>query len=310
MKTSVIMATYNGEKFIIEQLDSLRTQTMIPNEVIICDDCSIDNTVILIEQYIKKYNLKNSWKLIVNEQNLGYADNFCKATALAEGDYIFFADQDDIWEKTKIEIMLKIMEQKDDCQLLSTDYGIFGLNIDKMNIPKKTLELMPNNGVLEKIYFDKTSFYIGALGCCMCLRKTFYKEISDYWFDGWAQDDRMWRMSQCVDGCYLLHSNLTLHRLHDSNTATYGKYHSSESRVRLFKNMQKANIEMMKFFSDNFADDNKQEIVKKHIAMMNLRIELLEQHKVINSIPLLKYIKYYQTKKSFFLECYMALLRK
>ena len=54
---SVVMATYNGEKYILEQLDSIRNQSISIDEVIICDDCSIDNTVNIIKQYINDYSL-------------------------------------------------------------------------------------------------------------------------------------------------------------------------------------------------------------------------------------------------------------
>lgn len=310
MKISVVMATYNGEKFIKEQLDSIRLQTIIPEEVIICDDCSTDTTVALVKTYIEKYSLQNSWKLWINEKNLGFADNFHKAIGMASGDYIFFSDQDDIWKKKKIEIMIEIMDQRSDCQLLCTDYELFTSQKDILLPSYNVIKKMSDNGTLDKVQFDKKSIYIGALGCCMCVRRGFYKSVSSYWFDGWAQDDRMWRLAQCVNGCYLLHSNLVRHRLHERNTATYGKYHTSEKRLKLFRNMQKANEQMIRMLSDNNQRARYQNIMRKHAHMMNLRVELLEKHKVLNSLFLLKYINYYQKKQSLLLEGYMALARK
>ncbi len=89
MKASVVMATYNGEKYIIEQLDTIRLQTITPDEVIICDDCSTDTTVRLVVEYIEQYGLQNSWKIIQNDFNLGYAGNFHKAADMAQGEFIF-----------------------------------------------------------------------------------------------------------------------------------------------------------------------------------------------------------------------------
>ena len=67
---SLIMATYNGEKYIVEQMESIRRQTLQPDEVIICDDHSTDKTLTLMQEYVKKYKL--NWSIILNEKNLGY----------------------------------------------------------------------------------------------------------------------------------------------------------------------------------------------------------------------------------------------
>ena len=71
MRVSVVLCCYNGEKYIKEQLDSLKTQTRQPDEVLIIDDCSKDNTVKIVEEYIKSNDLK-SWKMIRNGQNKGW----------------------------------------------------------------------------------------------------------------------------------------------------------------------------------------------------------------------------------------------
>ena len=68
MKVSLVMAVYNGEKYLIEQLDSIRKQTYLIDEVILIDDVSTDNSYELIHQYIDGYKLIN-WKLIKNENN-------------------------------------------------------------------------------------------------------------------------------------------------------------------------------------------------------------------------------------------------
>ena len=66
MRISVAMATYNGHKYIVEQLDSIRNQSLKVDEVVICDDQSSDDTVSIIRNYIEKYKLDN-WKVTVNE---------------------------------------------------------------------------------------------------------------------------------------------------------------------------------------------------------------------------------------------------
>lgn len=100
---SIAIATYNGERFLREQLDSLYTQTMLPDEVIVCDDRSTDNTKDILEEYHHKYGLK----YIINEQSLGCSDNFMKAFSLCTQKYVMICDQDDIWFPNKVETLYK-----------------------------------------------------------------------------------------------------------------------------------------------------------------------------------------------------------
>ena len=112
MKISVVMTTYNGSKHIEEQLNSILNQTRQPDEVIICDDTSEDDTVNIVRQFITNYRL-NNWNVFINNINLGWKRNFRKAIALASGDIIFFSDQDDIWIAEKIKIMSSLVEKYD-----------------------------------------------------------------------------------------------------------------------------------------------------------------------------------------------------
>ena len=96
---SVVMATFNGARYLDEQLQSIVEQTILPEELIICDDGSSDNTIQIIQNYEKILPIK----LIINVLRLGVAANFKKAAALAkQGNYIAFADQDDIWNLDKL----------------------------------------------------------------------------------------------------------------------------------------------------------------------------------------------------------------
>jgi glycosyltransferase involved in cell wall biosynthesis len=103
---SIVMTTYNGERFIQRQLDSIFAQTYTNFELIICDDRSSDNTFKILEE---NHN-KHGFTLLQNEINLGLVKNFEKVITLAKGDYIVLADQDDIWKKEKVEVLLKSIE--------------------------------------------------------------------------------------------------------------------------------------------------------------------------------------------------------
>ena len=112
LTTSVLMATYNGMKFLIPQLDSIRLQTDSADEVIICDDGSTDETVQIIQDYIEKYELE-SWHLSRNEKNKGWMQNFMDMALNCHTDLIFFADQDDIWNSNQLKDLYDAIIKKD-----------------------------------------------------------------------------------------------------------------------------------------------------------------------------------------------------
>jgi glycosyltransferase involved in cell wall biosynthesis len=108
---SVVMCTYNGSRFVAEQIESICNQTYKNLRVIIVDDASTDTTYEIVKQYAANDERIRAYR---NGTNLGFNLNFNKACKLATGDFIAIADQDDIWEKTKIEKLLaKINEDPD-----------------------------------------------------------------------------------------------------------------------------------------------------------------------------------------------------
>lgn len=101
---SIALCTYNGEKHLVEQLDSLVNQTYNNLEIIVVDDCSEDSTLNILKQYKAEYPF---FKVYQNRQNLGYIKNFEKAISLCNGDFIALSDQDDIWDSQKIALLTK-----------------------------------------------------------------------------------------------------------------------------------------------------------------------------------------------------------
>jgi glycosyltransferase involved in cell wall biosynthesis len=107
MKVSVCMATYNGEKFIKRQLDSIIKQLKQEDEILIVDDGSKDQTVQVVQE-----TYGNRIQVYVNEKNLGVIKSFEKAISLATGDILFLCDQDDLWEDNKVAEVLAAFTQK------------------------------------------------------------------------------------------------------------------------------------------------------------------------------------------------------
>jgi glycosyltransferase involved in cell wall biosynthesis len=101
---SVVMCTYNGSRFVREQLDSICRQTYTNLEIIIMDDASVDGTWNILSQITAT---DKRIKLFRNEQNAGFTENFNRGVSNCNGDYIAFADQDDLWHIEKISRMMR-----------------------------------------------------------------------------------------------------------------------------------------------------------------------------------------------------------
>lgn len=101
MRLSIALCTYNGERFLQDQLESFVAQTQLPDEIVICDDCSTDRTAEIIRSFAKTAPFPV--RFFENESNLGYIKNFERSIALCGGDIIFLADQDDVWVVNKLE---------------------------------------------------------------------------------------------------------------------------------------------------------------------------------------------------------------
>ena len=106
---SIAMCTYNGARFLGEQLQSIAAQRLQPDELVVCDDRSSDETTNIVRGFAERANF--SVRLVVNEQTLGPAKNFEKAIALCQGRLIALSDQDDNWSPEKLLRLSRILEQ-------------------------------------------------------------------------------------------------------------------------------------------------------------------------------------------------------
>lgn len=121
MRTSVVMATYNGAPYLRKQLESILNQQPPPDEVVVCDDCSEDGTAALLEEYSR---LHPSLHFQVNARRLGVVKNFEKGTELATGEILFFSDQDDVWLPGRLESMLAPFHADPQVQMVYCDARI------------------------------------------------------------------------------------------------------------------------------------------------------------------------------------------
>ncbi len=109
VRVSIAMATYNGGKYLQEQLDSIQEQTLRPYELVICDDGSTDTTLSILERFSNQASFPV--RIYRNEENLGYSDNFLKAAKLCKGDWVAFCDQDDVWMPNKLAAVGEVVNR-------------------------------------------------------------------------------------------------------------------------------------------------------------------------------------------------------
>ena len=299
MRISIVMTTYNGEKYLLEQLDSLRTQTRTPDEVIICDDGSTDSTNRYIDKYITDHKLAN-WIHVKNEKNKGWKKNFMDAIEMSTGDLIFTCDQDDIWYKYKLELMEDIMTKKKNIDLLCSTY-------DLEYEPKDN---KPSTVTVRRYRFKKDFMFIRSPGCVFCFRRTHFDDIKDMWYKEYPHDALLWRYALLKDSLYMVYEPLIYYRRHEA-TATGREKRSAQTKIvsmtyylealRLIRRYLKKHPEYV-------AGDKayKLEYIKKTREWASIRRLYLKTGKTALWAKLLKYKDQYFNMKSYLADFYMA----
>lgn len=161
MKISVCIATYNGQKYIREQILSILPQLSVNDEVVISDDSSSDSTLSIIEEINDK-----RIRIYKNSGEQGYTSNFENALKHSDGDVIFLCDQDDVWANDKVQVMLHDLEKAD-------------MVISNATVVDSEMKVLYNS--FWSISFPHKSFWgnwlrFGYLGCCMCFKKNLLKK--------------------------------------------------------------------------------------------------------------------------------------
>lgn len=307
MKISVAMATYKGAGFVVEQMESIRTQTRAVDEVIICDDRSPDQTAEVIEKYISEHHLEGSWHLEVNPENLGYASNFIGALKKTTGDLIFFCDQDDIWLPNRVAEMEAIMTENQGILLLGSEFEPFSDSSDALEVPKWELKQQKNDKSLEKKSFCAPNIFIGSQGCTMCMRRELLDRIMDYWYPGWAHDEFVWKLALCLDGLYMYHAYTLRRRLHSAN-ASLNKMHRLEKRVKFLEELIRSHEATLAFAKAHGLDRKKIKLLEQNVKATKMRVALLRDKKYLNTVKLLfGYSHCYHKKRSIPVELFMAM---
>lgn len=230
---SVAMATYNGARFITEQLESLARQTLSPKEVVIADDCSTDGTLDVVAAYAAKAPFPIH--AARNPKQLGYRDNFMAAASRCQSPIIAFCDQDDVWDPRKLELCGALFARKD---VLFVYHNAMAVTEDL-----KPLGGMDFRGAPQKINPPLSlDPWIYGLGFTQLLRRELLA-YADLWqqsldFNGpqnrEAHDQWFSFLGSCLGSTGYIAEPLVLYRRHTTTTTLWG---SSAGFAAKFKNL-------------------------------------------------------------------------
>jgi glycosyltransferase involved in cell wall biosynthesis len=259
---SIAMATYNGARFIAEQLQSVLAQTYSEIEVIITDDASSDNTVEIIKALQQK-----DQRIIyfLQEKNAGVTKTFEHSIKQCSGTYIALADQDDVWEKDKIEKLVAAIGTAD--VVYSNSLMVDEHNHSMQQEFKSLMNLQS--------YYSGAPFFMGnsVPGHTMLLKKDFLQKLLPFpeqlMFDRW--------ISFCAaanNGLKYVDECLVRYRQHDSNTVGAGR---SKNRKHKKNSQQKFDIkrsELQAYLQADISDEKTKQLLQQMLSTFKRRWSL------------------------------------
>ena len=321
LKVSVTVITYNGVKYIEQQLTSILNQTVKPDEVIISDDGSTDGSIELMNQIIEKYfDSGITITLLTDNPNHGIGPNFSWAVQHTTGDIIFSSGQDDIWREDKIEKVLEVYNQHPDAQVVVTDLAL----IDT--------DGKPYTGKTHPIYIDKYGLKEGEIiklerAKYLCAAETvtiivgpvisFKRSLYDLVIPlpiSFSEDQWIEFIGIAENSMYYLNERTTYYRVHDSasnsvDISLHIRFQRMLDRTKIaYKTPMnpycygKAIQEYFNNHNDDF--DGRQEaidVLNTTIEIASTQIKYIKMNRLLGAFNILKmYIRDVRYRKSGF----------
>ena len=295
---SVVMTTYNGQKYIFEQLDSILKQSINPDEVLIFDDCSTDDTVNIVQKFILDNELSN-WTFIRNVHNKGWQKNFFDGIESSTGDIIFLADQDDIWASQKIEEMTNALlknEQADmcmcECQEFWEDEIINTIN-KKESVSDVSMRVStPRNCIIDHP------------GCSYCFRKSFFDEIKANWIESFPHDYFLYIGGWIKNSICVVDRPLHFFRRQRGSVTTKTPVlFDKQKRLNFVSSVYEVS-KKLSYINQNGI------LVKNYLKWLELRVNMLSGNHVLNNaVRLIGLLNFYQSCRTYFTDFYVAVFK-
>jgi glycosyltransferase involved in cell wall biosynthesis len=274
----------------MEQLDSILSQSLMPNEIIIIEDNPSDSCADIIHAYMRK---NKKILFFQNKVNLGVVGAFKAAVSKATGDIIFLSDQDDIWNKNKIEKIMDVFFKRD-IDLVACGYRLIDENGEFLNKKRKILEKS------SYVKFEKIIKGNVFPGCTMAfnvkIKKKFLAMPSECYIHDWY----IAIISAAYKRFYFLKDNLVKYRIHNNNTIGFNtSLRPKFSKHRRIKNINDR-ISLLKMVYNEIDIKERKNLIEKVINFYIHRIFYLTENNIFMCISYgLKNISKYSNIRAF-----------
>jgi glycosyltransferase involved in cell wall biosynthesis len=219
---SIALCTYNGQRYLQRQLETLAEQSVLPDEVVICDDASSDHSVQIAQTFARTAPF--AVHIHQNTQNLGYIKNFEKAISLCTRDIVFMCDQDDMWAADKIKQVVQIFDAELETGLVLHDFcWIDGQDqpwpgpVDTYGPSHLSAKQLPEEIKARSIHVFMHPYPRAWCGCMMAFRRSFNSIILPI-FPGKGHDDWILKVLAPVTQTRFIAAPLVQYRMHERNT--------------------------------------------------------------------------------------------
>jgi glycosyltransferase involved in cell wall biosynthesis len=260
---SIAMCTYNGEKYLQEQLDSLLQQMRLPVELVVCDDCSEDRTVSIIQEFASTATFPV--RLFINKKNIGFFRNFEHAISLCQGEIIAFSDQDDVWLPEKLAKIEQVFQEHPHLGLAMSNASIVDENLQKLG---DLWKLKGFNRNLQKRFAGGHAFEvllkcIPALGFTLAFRanlRPLILPIPSGARGRWSHDFWTALIISAFKEVALIPDQLVKYRLHANQFSVGTHIRSIRDRIKLARSRD------IKFYENEIAYHNE---IRNRISLIN-----------------------------------------
>jgi glycosyltransferase involved in cell wall biosynthesis len=318
IKTSVAMCTYNGSRFLEEQLDSIVGQTCPPDEIVICDDGSSDDTLDIAETCLRDW--QGTVHIEQNQKNLGFVKNFEKAIGLCHGDIIFLSDQDDVWHREKIEVMMHAFEEHPEAAMVFHDAALVDQHLKPLfpSFWENTLGF-DYKPFLEHDYKRLYASNV-VQGSACAFKKQVYEKAAPFYGD--FHDEWLALVSLTIGEIVPIPKSLMKYR--QASNALGGMPVSSTAKTKeVMKNTKERylsdikkyhrQLELMNTLMERYQIEEKSYPldIKGYTHFLRKRIEFLEHRQLSQIFAFNQYRRYlFDYKKSYFKDIFEIVFRK
>lgn len=306
---SVVMATYNGNKYIEEQIDSILNQTVLPDELLIIDDHSSDDTLVKINDMKSLKDTDIRLVIIEREKNMGYIDNFMDGISRVRGEIVLLCDQDDLWEPNKVEELLTIFKKNNRVVAIHSDTNIIDeagniLSTGVQNY-KKTLEEVQLSRFIKKVNYP---------GMALAFRKDrILDQINDFKSYGITIPTHDWLICYFAvlqHGFYTTNKILTFRRYTGLNVAL-------DINSRRLTDIQRriSGIELYDAYFkliEQYQNISGKDLIniREYRKVARFRMEYLKKHSLFCYFKNVRYLKYYPSFKSYLADGLLVVKKK